>query len=47
MTFDHRFMDGYQGGAMAELFRAYLEDPARFEGSRAGRAALAGATPSR
>ncbi|HZP40377.1 MAG TPA: 2-oxo acid dehydrogenase subunit E2 [Candidatus Binatia bacterium] len=31
VTFDHRFMDGYQGGAMAQLFRAYLEDPARFE----------------
>jgi pyruvate dehydrogenase E2 component (dihydrolipoamide acetyltransferase) len=31
VTFDHRFMDGYYGGAMAQLFRAYLEDPARFD----------------
>jgi pyruvate dehydrogenase E2 component (dihydrolipoamide acetyltransferase) len=31
VTFDHRFMDGHQGGAMAQLFRAYLEDPARFD----------------
>jgi pyruvate/2-oxoglutarate dehydrogenase complex dihydrolipoamide acyltransferase (E2) component len=31
VTFDHRFMDGYQGGAMAQLFRAYLEDPALFD----------------
>jgi pyruvate/2-oxoglutarate dehydrogenase complex dihydrolipoamide acyltransferase (E2) component len=31
VTFDHRFMDGYHGGAMAQLFRAYIEDPARFE----------------
>src|SRR3989454_1156326 len=30
-TFDHRFMDGWHGGAMAQLFRAYIEDPARFE----------------
>ena len=38
VTFDHRFMDGYQGGAMAQLFRAYLEDPARFEAPQARRA---------
>ncbi len=31
VTFDHRFMDGFLGGKMARLFRAYLEDPARFE----------------
>ena len=31
VTFDHRFMDGSQGGAMARLFRDYLDDPARFE----------------
>src|SRR5262249_20432660 len=31
VTFDHRFMDGFHGGAMAQLFRAYLEDPARFD----------------
>jgi hypothetical protein len=24
-------MDGFQGGAMAQLFRAYLEDPAQFD----------------
>jgi|SRR5579871_860145 len=31
VTFDHRFMDGWQGGAMAQLFRAYLESPDEFE----------------
>jgi len=31
VTFDHRFMDGYQGGAMVQLFRAYFESPARFD----------------
>ena len=31
VTFDHRFMDGFHGGAMLQLFRAYLEDPARFD----------------
>jgi pyruvate/2-oxoglutarate dehydrogenase complex dihydrolipoamide acyltransferase (E2) component len=31
VTFDHRFMDGSQGGAMAQVFRSYLEDPARVE----------------
>jgi pyruvate/2-oxoglutarate dehydrogenase complex dihydrolipoamide acyltransferase (E2) component len=31
VTFDHRFMDGWHGGAMAQLFRAYLEDPERYE----------------
>jgi pyruvate/2-oxoglutarate dehydrogenase complex dihydrolipoamide acyltransferase (E2) component len=31
VTFDHRFMDGWHGGAMAQLFRAYIEDPARFD----------------
>lgn len=35
VTFDHRFMDGYHGGAMAQLFRAFLEDPARFDAPRA------------
>jgi len=44
VTFDHRFMDGYQGGAMAQLFRAYLEDPARFEEPTS--LELASATPS-
>jgi pyruvate dehydrogenase E2 component (dihydrolipoamide acetyltransferase) len=37
VTFDHRFMDGYQGGAMAQLFRAYLEDPVRFDEPHAAR----------
>ncbi len=31
VTFDHRFMDGFQGGAMAQLFRRFLEDPAAFD----------------
>lgn len=31
VTFDHRFMDGYYGGAMAQVFRAYMENPAEFE----------------
>src|SRR5256712_6576560 len=31
VTFDHRFMDGFQGGVMAQLFRTFLEDPARFD----------------
>jgi len=34
VTFDHRFMDGYHGGAMAQLFRAFLEDPARLDSPR-------------
>ena len=34
VTFDHRFMDGYHGGAMAQLVRAFLEDPARFDAPR-------------
>jgi pyruvate dehydrogenase E2 component (dihydrolipoamide acetyltransferase) len=44
VTFDHRFMDGWHGGAMAQLFRAYLEDPARFDAPDAP--ALAVVTPS-
>jgi pyruvate/2-oxoglutarate dehydrogenase complex dihydrolipoamide acyltransferase (E2) component len=32
VTFDHRFMDGYQGGKMLQIFRGYLEDPAGHEG---------------
>ena len=31
VTFDHRFMDGFQGGRLAKLFRSYFEDPARYE----------------
>ncbi len=48
-TFDHRFMDGYQGGAMVQLFRAYLEDPGRFDAPRSEplpAAASAPVTPS-
>jgi len=45
VTFDHRFMDGWHGGAMAQLFRAYLEDPARFDAPEAP--AVAAVTPSR
>ncbi len=44
VTFDHRFMDGWHGGAMAQLFRAYLEDPARFDEPQAPE--VAAATPS-
>jgi pyruvate dehydrogenase E2 component (dihydrolipoamide acetyltransferase) len=44
VTFDHRFMDGWYGGAMAQLFRAYLEDPARFDAPATPDVALA--TPS-
>lgn len=44
VTFDHRFMDGWHGGAMAQLFRAYLEDPARFDAPEAPPVAIA--TPS-
>src|SRR5262245_33080935 len=48
VTFDHRFMDGYQAGKMAELMREYLTDPERFEGKLAQPVPLAiGATPSR
>jgi pyruvate dehydrogenase E2 component (dihydrolipoamide acetyltransferase) len=41
VTFDHRFMDGWHGGAMAQLFRAYLEDPARFDAPEAPDVAVA------
>ena len=44
VTFDHRFMDGWHGGAMAQLFRAYIEDPARFEEPQV--AEIVAATPS-
>lgn len=27
VTFDHRFMDGYHGGQMIQLFRDYMADP--------------------
>jgi pyruvate dehydrogenase E2 component (dihydrolipoamide acetyltransferase) len=41
VTFDHRFMDGWHGGAMAQLFRAYIEDPARFDAPEAPPLAVA------
>jgi pyruvate dehydrogenase E2 component (dihydrolipoamide acetyltransferase) len=44
VTFDHRFMDGYYGGAMAQLFRAYLEDPARFDTPKAAEEPVATTT---
>ena len=44
VTFDHRFMDGWHGGAMAQLFRAYLEDPASFD--RPAEREVLAATPS-
>jgi pyruvate dehydrogenase E2 component (dihydrolipoamide acetyltransferase) len=45
VTFDHRFMDGFHGGAMAQLFRAYLEDPARFDEPQAPEVAEATSSP--
>lgn len=48
VTFDHRFMDGYQGGKMADLMRAYMTDPEPYEGRLPTASPLAiGATPSR
>src|SRR5262245_5639798 len=48
VTFDHRFMDGYQGGKMADLMRAYMSDPEQYEGRLPQAAPLAvGATPTR
>jgi pyruvate dehydrogenase E2 component (dihydrolipoamide acetyltransferase) len=48
VTFDHRFMDGYQAAKMADLMRDYLTDPERFEGKLTQAVPLAiGATPSR
>ncbi len=32
-TFDHRLMDGYQAGKLAQTVKAYLADPAAFEPS--------------
>ena len=45
-TFDHRFMDGYQGGAMVQLFRAYMEDPATFDRPPADRITPAATSPA-
>jgi pyruvate dehydrogenase E2 component (dihydrolipoamide acetyltransferase) len=48
VTFDHRFMDGYQGGKMADLMRAYMSDPEQYEGKLATVEPLAiGVNPSR
>jgi hypothetical protein len=48
VTFDHRFMDGYQGGKMADLMRAYMADPEQYEGKLASVEPLAiGVTSSR
>jgi pyruvate dehydrogenase E2 component (dihydrolipoamide acetyltransferase) len=46
VTFDHRFMDGFQGGRMVKIMRAYMADPERYEGPLAQPLAI-GATPSR
>jgi len=32
VTFDHRFMDGFQAGKMLQIFRGYLENPTAGEG---------------
>jgi pyruvate/2-oxoglutarate dehydrogenase complex dihydrolipoamide acyltransferase (E2) component len=42
VTFDHRFMDGFQGGRMIEIFREYMADPGA-AGETAGAADVAGA----
>ena len=48
VTFDHRFMDGYQGGKMADLMRAYMSDPEQYEGKLPQATSLPlAATPSR
>ncbi len=35
VTLDHRFMDGYHGGAMAKTTRDFLEAPEQYDGSLA------------
>jgi pyruvate dehydrogenase E2 component (dihydrolipoamide acetyltransferase) len=48
VTFDHRFMDGYQGGKMADLMRAYMSDPEQYEGRLPqAKPLVVAATPSR
>jgi pyruvate/2-oxoglutarate dehydrogenase complex dihydrolipoamide acyltransferase (E2) component len=48
VTFDHRFMDGYQGGKMADLMRAYMADPEQYEGRLTPAPALSiGVMPTR
>jgi pyruvate dehydrogenase E2 component (dihydrolipoamide acetyltransferase) len=48
VTFDHRFMDGYQGGKMADLMRAYMSDPEHYEGRLPqAKPLVVAATPSR
>jgi hypothetical protein len=46
VTFDHRFMDGFQAGKMLQIFRGYLEDPSAHEGIAAGAPALAEGAPT-
>jgi pyruvate dehydrogenase E2 component (dihydrolipoamide acetyltransferase) len=41
VTFDHRFMDGYQGGRMIRVFRDYMADP-----SAAGEVPIASDAPA-
>ena len=45
VTFDHRFMDGFQGGEMAKILRAYLENPARFDEPQVAEAMVASPSP--
>ena len=47
VTFDHRFMDGFQGGEMIKICRGFLEDPAAREGAPARGAPAAGVSASR
>jgi pyruvate dehydrogenase E2 component (dihydrolipoamide acetyltransferase) len=48
VTFDHRFMDGYQGGKMADLMRGYMSEPEQYEGRLPQATPLVvAATPSR
>lgn len=46
VTFDHRFMDGFQGGRMIRLFRAYMADP-EAAGETAAPVASASVSPAR
>lgn len=36
VTFDHRFMDGFQGGEMIKICRGFVEDPGALEGEVVG-----------
>jgi pyruvate dehydrogenase E2 component (dihydrolipoamide acetyltransferase) len=46
VTLDHRFMDGYHGGAMAKTTREFLENPDQFDASLAGAGGVAALTSS-